>query len=130
MKILKRILLFVINIIVNGVVLWFIANKVPELGFNIESIYKDTYIIFWILWLLFWLINTVLKRILKILTLPIRIVTVGLFSFILNIAILYIFEQTVNFLDIGITVELGTLIKTVILSVIISIIYFVIKKII
>lgn len=127
MKPIKHLL---INIIVNGAVLYFIVHYIPELGFNIESIYKDTYIIFWILWLLFWLINTVLKRILKILTLPIRIITIGIFSFILNIAILYIFEQTVNFLDIGIIVQLGTLVQTLILSVIISIIYFVIKKII
>lgn len=127
MKIIRNL---IVNIAVNGAVLWFIVYKVPELGFNIESIYKDSYIIFWILWLLFWLINTVLKRILKILTLPIRIVTLGIFSFILNIAILYIFEQTVNFLDLGVIIQLGTLVQTLILSVIISTIYFVIKKII
>ena len=127
MKIIRNL---IVNIAVNGAVLWFIVYKVPELGFNIESIYKDSYIIFWILWLLFWLINTVLKRILKILTLPIRIVTLGIFSFILTIAILYIFEQTVNFLDLGVIIQLGTLVQTLILSVIISTIYFVIKKII
>lgn len=127
MKILRN---FIVNIAVNGAVLWFIAYKVPELGFNIESIYKDIYIIFGILWLVFWLINSVLKKILTILTLPIKRITLWLFSFILNLAILYIFEQTVNFLDIGITIHLGTLIQTLILSVIISIIYFVIKKII
>lgn len=127
---MKPIRNLLINIIVNGAVLYFIVHYVPELGFNIESIYKDIYIIFWILGLLFWLINTVLKKILKILTLPIKIITVGIFSFILNIAILYIFKRAVNFLDIGIIVQLWTILQTFILSIIISIIYFVIKKII
>lgn len=43
MKPIKHLL---INIIVNGAVLYTIVNYVPELGFKIQSIYKDTYIIF------------------------------------------------------------------------------------
>ncbi|HBB03760.1 TPA: hypothetical protein DCZ39_02525 [Patescibacteria group bacterium] len=95
-----------------------------------QSIYKDTYIIFGILGIVFWLINSVLKKILNILTLPVRLVTLGLSSLLLNIIVLYIFEQTVNYLDLGIMVQLGTLIQTFVLSVIISAIYFIIKKII
>lgn len=127
MKPIKHLL---VNIIVNGAVLYFIVQYVPELGFKIQSIYKDTYIIFGILGVIFRLINSVLKSILKILTLPIRIFTLGLFSLILNLVVLYIFEQTVNYLDVGITVQLGTFIQTAILSIILSAIYFLIKKII
>lgn len=127
MKPLKHLL---VNIIVNGVVLYAIVHYVPELWFKIQTIYKDTYIIFGILGVVFRLINSVLKSILKILTLPIRLFTLWLFSLLLNIIVLYIFEQTVNYLDIGIIVQLGTLIQTFVLSVILSAIYFLIKKII
>jgi putative membrane protein len=127
MRPLKHLL---INIIVNGAVLYAIVHYVPELGFKITSIYKDTYIIFGILGIVFWLINSVLKNILKILTLPIRVFTLGLFSLIINLGVLYIFEQTVNYLDVGIGVQLGTIIQTAILSIILSAIYFLIKKII
>jgi len=127
MKLIKNLL---INIIVNGAVLYVIVYYIPELWFTIESIYKDTYIIFGILGLLFWLINSVLKNILKILTLPIRILTLGLFSLVLNLIVLYIFEHTVNYLDIWLTVHLGTMIQTFMLSVILSGTYFLIKKII
>ncbi|MCX6824001.1 MAG: phage holin family protein [candidate division SR1 bacterium] len=127
MKPLKHLL---VNIVVNGVVLYAIVNYIPELGFKIQSIYKDTYIIFGILGIVFWLINSVLKNILKILTLPVRLITLGLSSLLLNIIVLYIFEQTVNYLDLGIIIQLGTLVQTLVLSVILSGIYFIIKKII
>jgi len=127
MKPLKNLL---VNIIVNGAVLYAIVNYVPELWFKIQTIYKDTYIIFGILGIVFRLINSVLKSILKILTLPVRIITLWLSSILLNIIVLYIFEQTVNYLDLGIVVHLGTIVQTLILSVILSAIYFIIKKII
>ncbi len=72
MKPLRNLL---VNIIVNGAVLYAIVNYVPELGFKIQTIYKDTYIIFGILGIVFRLINSVLKSVLKILTLPVRIIT-------------------------------------------------------
>ena len=127
MKPLKHLL---VNIIINGVVLYAIVNYIPELWFKIQSIYKDTYIIFGILGIVFWLINSVLKSILNILTLPVRIITLWLSSLLINIIVLYIFEQVVNYLDLWITVHLWTLTQTVVLSVIISAIYFLIKKII
>ncbi len=127
MKAIKHLL---INIIVNGAVLYAIVNYVPELGFKIQSIYKDTYVIFGVLGILFWLINSVLKKILNILTLPVRLVTLWLSSILLNIIVLYIFEVTVNYLDLGITIQLWTLTQTIVLSLIISAIYFLIKKII
>ena len=70
MKPLKHLL---VNIIVNGAVLYVIVNYIPELWFKIQTIYKDTYIIFGILGIVFRLINSVLKSILKILTLPVRL---------------------------------------------------------
>ncbi len=127
MKPIKHLL---INIIVNGAVLYAIVHYVPELWFKIQTIYKDVYIIFWILGLVFWLINSVLKKILMVMTLPVKMVTLGLSSLLLNIIVLYIFEQTMNYLDLGITVTLGTITQTLILSVILSAIYFLIKKII
>ena len=72
MKPLKHL---IVNIIVNGAILYIIVNYIPELGFKIQSIYKDTYIIFGILGIIFWLINSVLKKVLNILTLPVRMIT-------------------------------------------------------
>ena len=46
MKALKHLL---INIIINGVILYVIVHYIPEFGFNIQSEYKDTIVIFGIL---------------------------------------------------------------------------------
>jgi len=132
MKPLKHLL---VNIVINGVVLYLIVKYVPELWLKISHDYgsdniKATYTIFGILGIVFWLINSVLKSILKILTLPVRIITLWLSSLVLNIIVLYIFEQTVNYLDVWITAQLGTLVQTFILSIILSAIYFIIRKII
>lgn len=127
MKIIKN---FVINIIINGAILYAIVHYIPELWFNIQSIYKDTYIIFGILGVIFWILNSVLKRILNILTLPVKIITLGISSLIINIMVLYVFGRVVNYLDVGISIQLGSMVQTCILSCIISVIYFLIKKII
>jgi len=127
MRIIKQIL---INIIISWLILYIITKYVPELGFVIKSDYKDTFIIFWIIGFAFWIINSLLKSILKILTIPIKYLTLWISSLIINIVVLYIFEQVVNYLDIGITVSLGTISQTFILSLIITAIYFLIKKLI
>ena len=44
--------------------------------------------------------------------------------------LLYIFEQGINYADVGITVNLGTLSQTFILSLIVTVVHLVIKKIV
>ncbi|MFA5748318.1 MAG: phage holin family protein [Candidatus Absconditabacterales bacterium] len=127
MKILKQ---FIVNIVINSVILYLVVKYVPELGFIVKSEYKDIFVVFGILGFIFWLFNSVLKKILKILTLPIKFLTLGLFSLLLNLVIFYIFGRSVNYLDIGITLQLGTLLQTFILSLVITFVYFLIKKII
>lgn len=125
MKIIKH---FVITIIINAVLLYIIANHIPELWFKINSVYKDTLVIFWALGVGFWIINSLLGTILKALTLPIKYVTLGISGLIINILLLYIFEQGINYADVGITVSLGSLTQTVILSLIVTVIHLIVKK--
>lgn len=125
MKIIKH---FVITVIINALLLYGIVNFVPQLGFTITSEYKDTLIIFWALGLGFRIINSILRSILKALTLPIKYITLGISGLIINLAILYIFEQFINYADIGITVQLWTLTQTFILSLIVTFVHLLVKK--
>lgn len=127
MRLLKHL---VINIVLSSAILYFISRYVPELWLSINSEYKDVFVVFGVLWLLFWIINSVLKRILQVLTLPIKIFTLGISSLIINLLMFYFFEQFINFLDVGITVQLWSIIQTAILSVIVTTLYFLIKKLI
>lgn len=43
MKIIKH---FIVNIVISSVVLYVIANFIPELGLSITSQYKDVFVIF------------------------------------------------------------------------------------
>ncbi|MFA7717552.1 MAG: phage holin family protein [Candidatus Absconditabacterales bacterium] len=130
MKIIKH---FVITIVINAVILYIIANY-ADLGFKVTSVldtsnYKNILIIFGILGGIFWITNSLLRSILKTLTLPVKYLTLGISGLIINILLLYVFEQGVNYADIGITITLGTLSQTFILSLIITFVHLLIKKI-
>lgn len=127
MKILKH---FIINIVLSAAILYFVANYVPELGLRIDSEYKDVFAVFGILGVFFWIVNSLLRYILEILTLPAKYLTLGLSSLIVNRILFYIFEQSVNYLDVGITVQLWSIVQTLMLSIIITSLYFIIKKLI
>lgn len=127
MKIIKH---FVITIVINAVLLYVIANHIPELWFKISSVYQDTLVIFWALGVGFWIINSLLRSILKALTLPIKYLTLGISWLIINVLLLYIFEQLINYADVGITVNLGTLTQTFILSLIVTVVHLIVKKVV
>ncbi|OQY40706.1 MAG: hypothetical protein B6229_01055 [Spirochaetaceae bacterium 4572_7] len=54
------------------------------------------FLTFGILAIIFWIVNSIVKGVLKILTLPLRFITLGLFSLVLNMLMMYIFEFVVN----------------------------------
>ncbi len=127
---MKPIKQFLVNVIINGLIFYVVVNHIPELWLVIQSEYKDTIVIFGILWLIFRFFNAVLKRILNILTLPVKYLTLGISSLIINILMLYVFEQVINYLDVGITIQLGTIVQVCVLSLVLTITYFAIKKLI
>jgi uncharacterized membrane protein YvlD (DUF360 family) len=127
MKIIKH---FVVTIVLNAVLLYIIANHVPSLWFKVTSVYKDTLVIFWALGFGFRVINSLLGSILKTLTLPVKYLTLGISGLIINVLLLYVFEQGINYADIGIVVTLWTLSQTFVLSLIVTFVHLLIKKII
>ncbi|MFZ2150584.1 MAG: phage holin family protein [Candidatus Absconditicoccaceae bacterium] len=120
----------IINVVINGVILYFIHKY--DLGFKVQATRYDVYMTFLILGFVFWFFNFILKRILKILTLPLKILTFGISSLIINVLVIYIFEYVVNTygVEFGIVVSLGTVLQVLVLSFIITLSYLLIKKII
>lgn len=127
---MKGIKHFILTIIINAVLLYVIANHVPELWFKVTAVYKDTLVIFGALGLTFRVFNSLLRNILKALTLPIKYITLGLSWLVINVLLLYIFEQSLNYADIGIIVTLGTLTQTFILSLVVTFVHLAVKKLI
>lgn len=75
---------FVIRVLVNAAALWVAAQIVPGIGLS-----GDIWQILLIA-LVFGIVNAILKPILKLLSLPALIITLGLFAIIINTALLAI----------------------------------------
>jgi putative membrane protein len=101
----------------------------PDEWFLVKATQYDVFLTFGILAVVFRLINNVGKYILKILTLPLRFITLGLFSLVLNMLIMYIFEFVVNNYSIWVIIHLWTLVQVFVLSLVVTTITFLIKKI-
>jgi putative membrane protein len=80
---------FVIRVLVNGVALWVAASLIPgiHLADKAASTSGELVTIFWVA-LIFGLLNALIKPILTILSLPVIILTLGLFTLIVNAAML------------------------------------------
>ena len=98
--------------------LWFVVH------FNVCSLE-----IFLFIWFLFWFLDVVIKKIIKILTLPLNLLTLGLFSVVINVLFIYLFQYIINtnFSNIA-TVELWTWIQVLIVSVVIWLLNLILKK--
>lgn len=124
-KLLRRL---IVSVLVYGVML-FLVHKYSWGWFWVEATQYDVFLTFGILAAVFWLINNVGKFVLKILTIPLKYLTLGLFSLVLNMLVIYIFEFLVNNSAMWVMVHLGTIVQVFILSLVVTTIAFLIKKI-
>ncbi|MGB3828483.1 MAG: phage holin family protein [Ornithinimicrobium sp.] len=81
---------FLFRVLANGVALWVASLIVPGIVFGESSDTLTTVITVGAVGLVFGLLNAVLKPILFVLTLPALILTLGLFTFVLNAIMLSI----------------------------------------
>lgn len=93
--------------------------SIAQFQFSSENI-GSVVMVFLILGIVFWIINFPIKKILSVLTLPINALTLWIFSLILNIVVFYIFQWIANTYIADITVNLWTIIQTLILSLLMS----------
>lgn len=127
---LRIITYFASSVIANAIILYVVSTYIPQLWFSISNPWGgNIYMVFAILGTLFRLFNGIVKSIIKVLTLPFAIITLGLSSIVINIAIIYVFGYVVNTSSLGIQVVVGGLVQTLILSSVIAFAYFILKKI-
>jgi putative membrane protein len=83
---------FAIKVVVNAVAIWVATLVVPGLGVGGEGgdEWWQTVLTFAVVGLLFGLVNAIVKPVVKLLTLPLYILTLGLFSFLVNAFMLQI----------------------------------------
>ncbi len=81
---------FIFRVLANGVALWVASLIVPGIAFGSGSDTLNTVITIAAVGLVFGLLNAVLRPILFVLSLPALILTLGLFTFVLNAIMLSI----------------------------------------
>ena len=80
---------FAIKVLVNGVALWVAAQLVQGINFTVDKASTSSQLLT-ILWvaLIFGVLNALIKPVITILSLPVIILTLGLFTLIVNAAML------------------------------------------
>lgn len=133
---IKRILNFVVTIIANGLVLYSVARYIPELWLALNwldlTLSRENLLWFFIFGAVFWLMHTIIKRLLNLVTLPLRFVTFWLSGLAINVIIFYGFRYIINteFTDLAVTVQLWTIMQTLLLSLVIRFLMRVVNKVI
>ena len=90
----------VLQILVNAAALWVAVVIVPGLGWSGGEWWK-----FLLVAVVFSLINSYIKPILRVLTFPISIVTLGLFLLVINALLLLLLSAISKELSLGFTVD-------------------------
>ena len=86
--------------IINGIALYIAINLLP--GLNLANESPASYV--WIA-LIFGLLNASVRPILKLLTCPLILLTLGLFTLVVNTAMFYLTRWVGEFFDIGLQID-------------------------
>lgn len=116
----------IIQLLINAAALYVAVLLVPNLDFAFEP--DNAWLKFLLVAFIFGLVNTFLKPILRILTLPITLLTMGLFLIVLNALLLMLTGAISDELDLGLTV--GDFIAALVGSIVISLVGFVLSMVI
>ena len=116
----------IIQLLINAAALYVAVLLVPNLDFAFEP--DNAWLKFLLVAFIFGLVNTFLKPILRILTLPITLMTMGLFLIVLNALLLLLTGAISSELDLGLTV--GDFIAALVGSIVISLVGFVLSMVI
>jgi putative membrane protein len=110
----QQLMRFVIRLIVNAAALWVAIRLVPGITFAGDEV------MLLVVALIFGVVNAVIRPVLTLLSLPILILTLGLFTFVLNALMLWLTSWLSGALGLGFHVAgfwpafLGALVVTIV----------------
>ena len=96
---------FAIQTVINGLALWIAAWAVPGITFGDDMGTANTVLTVGIVALIFGLVNALVRPIAALLSLPFIILTLGLFIFILNAAMLQLTSWLAGVFDLAFHVD-------------------------
>lgn len=81
---------FAIKVVVNALAIWVATLVVPGLSADSQGGVGDQVLTFLVIGLIFGLVNAVIKPVVKLFALPLYVLTLGLFAFVVNAFMLQI----------------------------------------
>ena len=123
------------NVAISGFLLWLLSyfklgisiSVDPELSVTIYHLIG----VFAVLGFVFWILNSPIKWIIQKLSFPVNMLTLGLFSLVINVFIFYLFEWIMDtYVSPDVIVDLGNFLQTLVLSLIMTVGITILKKII
>lgn len=111
---------FLLRVIINAVAIWLATLVLPGLDVVGGNDTSTTVLVFLVVALVFGLVNAVVKPIVKLLSLPLYILTLGLFTLVVNAAMLWLTGILSEQTDYGLRIDnfgtavLGALIVSVV----------------
>lgn len=81
---------FAIKVVVNAVAIWVATLVVPGLGVSTGESLGDQVLTFLVVGLVFGLVNAFIKPVVRLFSLPLYVLTLGLFAFVVNAFMLQI----------------------------------------
>lgn len=133
MKILHTI---VANTLINAFILYIIAKYAGSFwfhGFEITPFSAVNIEIMVVLGFIFWIVYYIIRNIIKFITFPIRWLSLGILTILINVWMFYFFQWLVSYLNInvdGVRIEivLWTFLQIVVLSIIVYLLNLLLKS--
>lgn len=115
---------FLLRVLANGVAIWLTSELLSGVAVNDNDTWQSTVLVVGVIALIFTLVNTIVKPIVKVVTFPIYILTLGLFFVVVNAAMLLLTSWISSHTAFGLTIDnFGTaVIASLIISVVAAII--------
>ena len=123
------------NVVICGFLLWLFNNFQLGISISIDPTLSATIFhliaVFAVMGFVFWFLNSPIKRVIQKLSFPVNMLTLGLFSLVINVFIFYLFERIMDtYASPDVIVDLGNFLQTLILSLIMTVGITILKKII
>ena len=116
----------IVQLLINAAALYVAVFLVPNLEFNFEP--EGAWLKFLLVAVIFGLVNTLVRPILQLLTLPITLMTLGLFLLVINALMLLLTGAISNELDLGLVV--GDFIAALLGAIVISVVGFALASVV
>ncbi len=96
---------FVFRVLANAIGIWLAAEVISGMSLETDGTWQNTLIVVAVIAAVFTLVNTVIRPIVKVLTFPLYILTLGLFFLVVNALMLLLTSKVTEWFDYGLHID-------------------------